>query len=80
MREGHKASVHCRAQDVAPGADRLRGREANVFAAELLMPEEAVRAHFEAVIADCARMFGVSEEAMHWRLYNLGLAERPRPE
>ena len=43
VREGRGKAVYCRAQDVVPSADRLREREANVFAAELLMPEEAVR-------------------------------------
>jgi Zn-dependent peptidase ImmA (M78 family) len=27
------------------------------------------------VIADCAETFGVSEEAMHWRLFNIGLVD-----
>ncbi len=41
--EGRGAPVMCRAEDVAPGADRTLEREANVFAAELLMPESKVR-------------------------------------
>ncbi len=44
------------------------------------MPEPAVRAAWEreSEIASCAARFAVSDEAMHWRLYNLGLvAERP---
>jgi hypothetical protein len=81
VREGRPGAVYCRAADIAPGADRLREREANVFAAELLMPEEAV--HVESTIAasavDLAARFGVSEEAMTWRLYNLGLSKR-RPD
>ena len=40
-------------------------REANVFAAELLMPEPAVRSVWAGSIPKCATMFGVSEEAMH---------------
>jgi Zn-dependent peptidase ImmA (M78 family) len=66
----------CRAEDVALGADRAVEREANVFAAELLMPEWKVRA-----VADdpaVADRFGVSDEAMHWRLYGFELAERPK--
>jgi len=75
--EGHRAPVYCRAADVAPTADRTLEREANVFAAELLMPEPAVRDLF-AHGADMAATFGVSLEAMHWRLYNVGLVrERP---
>jgi IrrE N-terminal-like domain len=69
--EGHEAPVYCRAPDLTPDADRQLEREANVFAAELLMPEPAVRETFSGAIADCADAFGVSEEAMHWRLFNL---------
>ena len=39
------------------------------------MPEPLVRATFEGSIAGCAASFAVSEEAMHWRLYNLALLE-----
>jgi len=46
VKEGHEAPVYCRAADVAPTADRALEREANVFAAELLMPEPAVQAAF----------------------------------
>lgn len=51
--------------------------EANAFAAELLMPEPAVRAEWPraASAAELARWFGVSEEAMSWRLYNFGLSD-----
>jgi Zn-dependent peptidase ImmA (M78 family) len=65
----------CRVEDVAPGADRTAEREANIFAAELLMPEPAVRA--AATGSDTADRFGVSGEALRWRLYSFGLAERP---
>ena len=44
VQEGRGAPMMCRAEDVAPGADRALEREANIFAAELLMPEDAVRA------------------------------------
>jgi Zn-dependent peptidase ImmA (M78 family) len=71
--KGHSAVVYCRAADLAPDADRSREREANVFAAELLMPEPAVRASWSGSVDVCAAAFGVSEEAMHWRLYNLAL-------
>jgi Zn-dependent peptidase ImmA (M78 family) len=73
--EGHTAPVYCRAADLAADADRTLEREANVFAAELLMPEPAVRDVFAGSVAGCAEAFGVSEEAMRWRLYNLGLVE-----
>jgi Zn-dependent peptidase ImmA (M78 family) len=82
VREGHNAPVYCRAADFAPDADRALEREANVFAAELLMPEPAVRAEFAraASAGELAGWFGVSEEAMSWRLFNLGFAhDRPTP-
>jgi Zn-dependent peptidase ImmA (M78 family) len=72
--EGKGAPVMCRAEDVSEGADRTLEREANVFAAELLMPEPAVRAEFSGG-GEIAERFGVSSEAMAWRLYNLGLVE-----
>jgi Zn-dependent peptidase ImmA (M78 family) len=53
---------------------RALEREANVFAAELLMPEEAVKWHFVESPAASAAAFNVSEEAMGWRAYNLGLS------
>lgn len=48
---------------------------ANEFAASLLMPEAAVvQMHKQHRIdLDMARRFGVSREAMHYRLKNLGL-------
>ncbi len=79
VREGHEAPVYCRAADVSPTADRALEREANVFAAELLMPEPAVREEFTraASTAEVATWFGVSEEAMSWRLFNFGLVAKP---
>jgi Zn-dependent peptidase ImmA (M78 family) len=65
----------CRAEDVSPAADRAIEREANVFGAELLMPEHAVRRH--AGDSDAADVFGVSQLAFSWRLYSFDLAERP---
>jgi Zn-dependent peptidase ImmA (M78 family) len=65
----------CRAEDVATGTDRAIEREANIFAAELLMTEGAVRA--AAQHTDAAARFGVSAEAMRWRLYSFDLAEPP---
>ena len=75
--EGKGAPVMCRAEDVSESADRTLEREANVFAAELLMPVAAVRTELQYG-GDVAERFGVSSEAMAWRLYNLGLStERP---
>jgi Zn-dependent peptidase ImmA (M78 family) len=59
------------------GEGRALEREANVFAAELLMPEELVRRLGGSNTREVAATFKVSEEAMSWRLYNLGLSERP---
>ncbi len=79
--EGQTAPVYCRAQDVSASADRLLEREANVFAAELLMPEAGVREEWSRVESanDLAARFGVSGEAMRWRLYSFDLVEHPAP-
>ena len=61
-------------------ADRdPREREANTFAAELLMPAGAVRAaHANRADAGLlAARFHVSVEAMAWRLFNLALGPPP---
>ena len=55
-------------------------REANVFAANLLMPEDVVRSAWtsSATVQAVASVFDVSSEAMEWRLYNCGfVTERP---
>lgn len=41
--EGRTAPVYCRSDEVGAGEGRAREREANVFAAELLMPEKLMR-------------------------------------
>jgi Zn-dependent peptidase ImmA (M78 family) len=71
--EGRTAPVYCRAEDVSAGADRALEREANLFAAEILMPEEALRSHSTDDVKKAASLFGVSSVAMHWRLYGFGL-------
>ena len=75
---GGAEPVYCRAEEIGvdPG-DRALEREANVFAAELLMPEREVRAEWSGDVAAIATRFGVSGEAMQWRLYSFGLADRP---
>ena len=81
--EGKTAPVYCRSVDVQPepsAADRALEREANVFAAELLMPEPTVRAVWarSSTTSELAIRFGVSRQAMAWRLYSFGLVqERP---
>jgi len=69
----------CRAADIAHDVDRAMEREANVFAAELLMPEEAVREAWAASpeVAAVAELFGVSPLAAQWRLYGFGLTSAP---
>jgi Zn-dependent peptidase ImmA (M78 family) len=79
--EGERAEeVFCRPVDVTEATDRDLEREANVFAAELIMPEPLVRKEWggHPSVVDMAWRFQVSEPAMHWRLYNIGLtADRP---
>ena len=70
--------VYCRVTDVTlDPTTKAREREANIFAAELLMPEPAVR----SALASGGRLaprFGVSAEAMAWRLFGFGIRkERP---
>jgi len=81
VREGRGAPIHCRLEPGGPPVADPVEREANVFAAELLMPEGDVRAMWAAgTAADAlAAAFGVSPPAMGWRLYNLGLVDRPPP-
>jgi len=67
------------AKDLSQDADRALEREANVFGAELLVPEAAVRDAWAAFPDrdELAERFGVSALAAQWRLYSFGLAERP---
>ncbi len=67
--------IMCRDADLTDQATKDREREANNFAASLLMPEQQMRAmaaqglgHDEMVAA-----FGVSDLTMHWRFINLGI-------
>jgi predicted transcriptional regulator len=79
----------CRRADIEEAGEsdaaaiRRREREANNFAAELLMPEPRVRSKAAEPGRDeesLAAHFGVSGLAMGWRLYNLGLRNaRPDP-
>lgn len=59
----------------AEGVISAHETEANHFAAELLMPEEKVRADFEETptVTELADLYGVSDQAMMYRLVNLGL-------
>ena len=64
--------------------EQVREREANRFAAELLMPESRVRARVGAVgvqVPELADEFDVSALAMAWRLHNLEyITQRPNPQ
>jgi Zn-dependent peptidase ImmA (M78 family) len=73
------APILCRPSPVgSQGGDPLE-REANVFAADLLMPAAAVATAFGrgAAAPALAEALGVSEVALAWRLYNLGLVALP---
>lgn len=71
--------TYCRSQDIAHDVDRALEREANVFAAELLLPEGAVRAAWARLpsIAAAADHFRVSRQSAHWRLFSFGLVDSP---
>lgn len=73
------ATTYCRSQDLADDADRALEREANVFGAELLMPEQAVRDAWVAFpdASAVADRLDVSALAAQWRLYSFGLGNRP---
>jgi hypothetical protein len=78
--EGANPAIsYCRPIDLTDSADRSLEREANVFAAELLMPEPAIRASWDELgSADAlASRFDVSPSAMRWRLYSFGLDAAP---
>jgi hypothetical protein len=71
---------YCRPIDLTEAADRALEREANVFAAELLMPERPVRQAWAELgdVDQIAAQFDVSPSAMRWRLYSFELVqERP---
>lgn len=59
-----------------PGYDPQSEREANTFAAELLMPEERlIEEAADYSLARLAKRYEVSQEAMSFRLLNLGLRQ-----
>jgi Zn-dependent peptidase ImmA (M78 family) len=79
-RAGDDSQILCRGADISADAPSdPRERQANVFAADLLMPEEAIRAtHGDGLTTvEMADRFGVSELAMWWRLYNFYLIDEP---
>lgn len=75
---GSTEARFCRAQDTTPGvrASGALEREANAFAAELLMPAAPLGAEVDRLrcnVGLLAREFGVSEMAMRVRLTELEL-------
>ncbi len=73
-RAPEQPAAMCRKVDLQQDTDRALEREANVFAAELLMPEAAVRDAWQAgpTVAGVAAQLGVSQLSAHWRLYSFG--------
>jgi hypothetical protein len=81
VKKGNALPLYCRAEDVSQDTDKALEREANAFAADLLMPEGLVRRLWADTrdIRLCARRLGVSPTAMHYRLFEFGIvAEGPR--
>jgi Zn-dependent peptidase ImmA (M78 family) len=74
--EGRVEPRYCRAEEIGVGVGRKLEREANMFAAHLLMPEPLVRREAAAVklnLHALARRFEVSVPAMKVRLQQLSL-------
>jgi Zn-dependent peptidase ImmA (M78 family) len=75
--EGASKMFRDPASNFSSGANKPEEREANVFAARLLMPAKVVRyAVNEKKIRNIERLadvFGVSQVAMKYRLINLGM-------
>ena len=71
-----------RAREEAKTPEQIREREANRFAAELLMPEDRIHAavaEHGADVVDQAARFDVSALSMAWRLYTYDYIRR-RPQ
>ncbi len=70
--------IMCRGADIEEHAARALEREANRFAATLLMPDDYFTPTVVGRDPDAlATQFGVSVPAMEWRLYNAGIGQRP---
>lgn len=77
---GLRVTLKLRNSKSSEGTD-IEEREANLFAAELLMPKRLILDHIEkygsddaeSVLPLLAKRFGVSQQAMTIRLTNLGL-------
>jgi predicted transcriptional regulator len=74
--QGRVEPKYCRSEEIGVGVGRAREREANAFAAQLLMPEALVRREAAALrlnVHALARRFEVSLPAMKVRLQQLSL-------
>jgi IrrE N-terminal-like domain len=74
--QGRVEPTYCRSDVIGVGVGRAREREANAFAAQLLMPESLVRREAGALqlnILALAQRFEVSPPAMKVRLQQLAL-------
>lgn len=73
----HHTGADLQFLDMRSTVQNHRESQANKFAAELLMPEDMVRAEYDALLfpttQQLAKKFGVSEQAMAIRLRNLQL-------
>lgn len=73
---GHGRAMRDNKRNYRASADHYKEREANTFAAELLMPREVVEwmvvQQGRRDIGQMSRDLGVSEMAMRFRLENLG--------
>ncbi|MBM3635463.1 MAG: ImmA/IrrE family metallo-endopeptidase [Actinobacteria bacterium] len=82
-RAGSPEPILCRESDMASRTGGALEREANNFAASLLMPEQGVRqaAADGLDVEAAAELFGVSDIAMEWRYFNLEITDaRPGRE
>ncbi|WP_426726057.1 ImmA/IrrE family metallo-endopeptidase [Enterobacter cloacae complex sp. 289A7] len=62
-------------ENYSSGTMDIREIHANKFAAQLLMPEQAIRFYItrKGVTTALGKIFNVSEAAMQWRLREIGL-------
>jgi Zn-dependent peptidase ImmA (M78 family) len=74
--EGRTTPVHCRGDEACAGEGRALEREANRLAVEFLVPDELVRERYDRMMTAMGATFGVSEETMGWRLFNIDLSAR----
>lgn len=73
-----EANLFRQPRESAESVEQRREVQANIFASALLMPAEAVRSaweHSATSVEKMARHFNVSEEAMGYRLDQLGLLD-----